>query len=122
MSYHITGVLHEISNEMQISEGFKKRNFVIKCSEKEPYVEYIQFELVQDKCSIIDEFHVGDNVEINFNIKGRRWQPDNSENDNFKYFVSLQAWRISKVTEENQKKNDESDSESNNFDDDNLPF
>ena len=122
MSYRITGILHEVGNEMQISDGFKKRNFVVKCSEKEPYIEYIQFELIQDKCNIIDDFNLGDNIEITFNIKGRRWQPDNSENDSFKYFVSLQAWRINKVTEESQKKNDDVAYESDDSDDDDLPF
>lgn len=87
----ITGRITEIKESQQVSESFKKRNFVIEYTENPQYPEYISFELIQDRCDLLDNFQVGQDVEVSFNLRGRKWVNPEGET---KYFNSLQAWRI----------------------------
>ncbi len=90
----IKGKLLEIFDEVQISDRFRKREFVIEYAENPQYPEYVKFECVQDKCSILDEFSIGQEVNISFNLKGRKWTDPKGE---VKYFNTIQAWRIEKA-------------------------
>ena len=87
---HITGRIIEINEAQNISDTFKKQEFVIEYCERE-YPEFIKFELTQDKCELLNNFKVNDNVEVAFNLKGRKWINPQGET---KYFNSLQAWRL----------------------------
>ena len=87
----ITGKLLEVQDTQQVTDAFKKRVFVIEYAENLQYIEYISFELVQDRCDLIDGFQVGQNVDVSFNLKGRKWT---SPEGTVKYFNTLQAWRI----------------------------
>ncbi len=89
----IIGKIIEISAVKQITEAFKKREFVIEYSEGGKYMEYIKFELAQDKVSLMDEFNEGDTIEVAFNLRGRAWEKNGEKT----YFNSLQAWKIKKV-------------------------
>jgi len=91
----ITGKILEISEVVNISETFKKREFIIEYCERE-YPEYIKFELTQDRCQLLDTYKSGDNVEVAFNLKGRKWVNPEGET---KYFNSLQAWRVQVPTQ-----------------------
>jgi len=86
----ITGQIIAIEETKSISETFKKREFVIEYCERE-YPEYIKFEFTQDRCELLNNHKVGDNVEVAFNLKGRKWV--NPEGETL-YFNTLQAWRI----------------------------
>jgi len=86
----VTGQIIAIEETKSISETFKKREFVIEYCERE-YPEYIKFEFTQDRCELLDNHKVGDNVEVAFNLKGRKWV--NPEGETL-YFNTLQAWRI----------------------------
>ena len=57
--------------------------------------ELLKFDLIQDKCDLLEEFNIGDTLKVEFNLKGRKWT-DPSGND--KYFNTLQAWRLSPVS------------------------
>ncbi|MCM8528846.1 MAG: DUF3127 domain-containing protein [Lentisphaeraceae bacterium] len=92
----INGKILEILDTVQISESFKKREFVVEYQENQ-YPEFIKFELVQDKCSFLDQYAVGSEVTVDFNLKGRKWTNPQGE---VKYFNSLQAWRITAVQNE----------------------
>ena len=86
----ITGKILEIGQVININETFKKRELVIEYCEWE-YPEYIKFELIQDKCDLLNNYKIGDNIEVSFNLKGRKWvKPDGKT----QYFNSLQAWRV----------------------------
>ena len=90
----------EIFDTANISESFKKREFVVEYSENPSYPEYLKFELIQEKCELLNNFNVGDEVNISFNLKGRKWtDPQGS----VKYFNSLQAWRLEQKTADNSK-------------------
>lgn len=94
----ITGSVIEISEVVHINETFKKREFVIEYQENQ-YPEFIKFEAIQDKCDLLDAYKTGDEVVVDFNLKGRKWTNPQGE---VKYFNSLQAWRLSKPQAEEQ--------------------
>ena len=87
----ITGKILEIKPTQQISDSFKKRSFVVEYIENPQYPEFVSFECVQDRCSLLDGFQPDQEVEVSFNLKGRKWINPEGET---KYFNSLQAWRI----------------------------
>ena len=88
---NIKAKLLEIFNVAQISANFKKREFVVEYAENPQYPEYLKFELIQDKCGLLDQFAVGQEIDVHFNLKGRKWTDPQG---NIKYFNTLQAWRI----------------------------
>ena len=85
MNFELIGKLVEKYNEVQVSDKFKKREFVLETTDNK-FTESIKFQLVQNSTDLIDPFNVGQDVKVSFNIKGNKWK------DN--YFVNLQAWRI----------------------------
>jgi len=90
---NISGKITVIFETAQINETFKKREFVIEYSDNSQYAEFIKFELFQDKCDLINDFNVGDEVEVAFNLKGRKWTDPKGVD---KYFNTLQAWKLDK--------------------------
>ena len=87
----VQGKLLEISDTVQIKETFRKREFVLEYSDNPQYPEYVKFECIQDRCDQLDNFSVGQDVTVSFNLKGRKWVDPQGTT---KYFNSLQAWRI----------------------------
>lgn len=87
----VTGKIHVIYDEKQISEKFKKREFVIEVAENPMYPQYILFQLTQDNCDKLDGFKVENLIEVDFDIRGREWTSPQGE---VKYFNTLQAWRL----------------------------
>ncbi len=101
MSFELQGKLLEIYNTAEISATFKKREFVLERSESNVgriFTDTIKFQLIQDKCQLLDSFQIGDEVKVSFNIKGTKWEKEGRVN----YFNNLDAWRIEKVTGESQ--------------------
>jgi hypothetical protein len=49
--------------------------------------------LTQDKCAIADQYNVGDDVKVSFNLRGREWNSPNG----IKYFNTLEIWRIERI-------------------------
>lgn len=91
----IEGKILEIFETVQIKDTFRKREFVLEYAENPQFPEFIKFEMIQDKCDLLDHFEKGDNIEVTFNLKGRKWTDPEGV---VKYFTSLQAWRLDKVT------------------------
>ena len=94
MTYDITGTIAVIFDEMQVSPTFKKREFVIEVIEG-VYPELIKFEAIQDKCDLLNNIAVGQEVAVSFNLKGRKWTDPKTGVD--KYFNSHHAWKIEAV-------------------------
>ncbi|HVA99185.1 MAG TPA: DUF3127 domain-containing protein [Bacteroidia bacterium] len=88
--FNITGILKVKGKEQQISEKFKKREFVITDNSSQ-YPQHISFQLTQDKCSLMDTYNVGDELKVFFNLRGREWTAKDGE---LKYFNSLEAWKL----------------------------
>ncbi len=90
----IEGKLHAKFDAQQISDTFKKRDFVVEYVDNPLYPQYITFQVVQDRCSLIDNYVAGEKIEVTFNLRGREWTNPQGEK---KYFNTLEAWRIQKV-------------------------
>lgn len=89
---NIKGKIIEIFEMQQVKDSFKKREFVVEYAENAQYPEYIKFELIQDKCSLVDNLSIGTMVDVSFNLRGRSWVNQQGVKQ---YFNSLQAWRVS---------------------------
>jgi hypothetical protein len=104
MAFEITGKIIDISPVNQVSDKFKKREFVIEKKETggaAVFIDYIKFQLVQDKCDLINESYLNEDVKIWFNLKGNKWERDGKIN----YFTNLDAWKIEKATAQNREQN-----------------
>ncbi|MEQ8909972.1 MAG: DUF3127 domain-containing protein [Vicingaceae bacterium] len=98
MSFELEGKLVEKFDVQQVSDAFKKREFVVETTEEgggRVFTEHIKFQLIQDKCSLIDAVNVNQPVKVSFNIKGRKWE----KNGKVSYFTNLDAWRVEAVSE-----------------------
>jgi hypothetical protein len=128
MEFQITGKVAEVYPVNRVNERFRKREFVIEHKESgsgQPYVDFIKFQLTQEKCEIIDESWLRQDVTVTFNIKGNRWEKNGLVN----YITNLNALTVTRgiaVAENGQKaiirnvKLEDSPSESPELDD--LPF
>jgi len=97
MSLEVTGKLLVKYDTQQVSEKFRKREFVLELAEEingNIYTNFAKMQLVQTKCDIIDRFNVGDTVKVSFNIKGNKWERDGKVN----YITNLDAWRVESAT------------------------
>lgn len=89
MAYDVTGRLHEIFDEQQVSDKFRKREFVLEVQDGQ-YPQQIKFQLTQDKTSLIDPYKMGDEVKVTFDLRGRGF----NKNGQMLYFTNLEAWRV----------------------------
>ncbi len=96
MAYEIIGKLVAKFDIVQRTETFKTREFVIEKSEDiggRVITNYVKFQCVQDKTAMPDKFNLGDDVKVQFNIKGTKWVKDGREN----YITNLDAWRMETI-------------------------
>ena len=65
---------------------FRKRLLVVETSEQ--YSQKIPVDFVQDKTELLNNYAIGDAVNVSINIRGNEY--------NGKYYCSLNGWRITK--------------------------
>ena len=95
----VTGKLVVKYDTVQVSEKFKKREFVLELVEEingNTYTNFGKFQCVQNKCEIIDRFNTGDTVKVSFNIKGQPYV--DKKDGQTKYLTNLDAWRVEAAT------------------------
>ena len=124
----VTGVLKVKFDTQKVSDRFSKREFVLTTEATSPYPQHVSFQLTQDKCSLLDQYNVGDEMKIQFNLRGREWNGPQG----IKYFNTLEAWRIEKTSggasnQNSQAQNNNTETASPVFtsnisDNDDLPF
>ncbi len=97
MSFEISGRLAERFETQQVSDRFQKREFVLEIKSSGntgfEFVDFIKFQATQDKCSLLDQFRIDEEVKVSFNLRGRKWEKDGKVS----YFTNLEAWRVEKV-------------------------
>lgn len=89
----VTGQLKLKGDIQKVSEKFQKRDFVLSTDLNTPYPQHVSFQITQDKCSLLDQFNEGEELKVQFNLRGREWNGPQG----VKYFNTLEAWRIEKV-------------------------
>lgn len=105
------------------ANGFQKRELVVTTDDQ--YPQMIMIEFVQDKCNLLNNYSVGQDVKVSINLRGREWINPQGE---AKYFNSIQGWRIENLSQETSSTNlppvDQFEPASNtsNEEPDDLPF
>lgn len=89
----LSGKLKLKYEEQVVSSKFKKRDFVLSTDLSTPYPNHILIQLTQDKCGMLDNFNIGDELKVQINISGKEW----SGAQGIKYFNTISAWRIEKI-------------------------
>lgn len=122
-SFEAVGTLHVVFDTQQVKDTFKKREFVIEMQDGQ-YPQHIKFQLTQDRCALLDNYKVGQEIKVLFNLRGRPFQNKDGQT---MYFTNLEAWRLeanssnaSAGTDYSQIPQAKSTANSNDFDD--VPF
>ena len=89
-TYTVSGEIIEIYDIQIVSDNFKKREFILKHAPNPEYPDFLKLEVVQNKTDLLDKYKVGQHVEVEINLKGKKWEKGEKSG----YFNSLQAWRI----------------------------
>ena len=76
-------------SQMLGQNGFEKRDLVIVTEEQYPQTIIIQF--TQQRCALLNNLQVGQNVKVYINIRGREWTNPQGET---KYFNTIEGWKI----------------------------
>lgn len=87
MSFEVEGKLIKKYPTENKTGSFQAREFVIEI-ESGNYPQFVKFQLVQDRCSLIDDYQEGEGIKVHFDLRGREWQG--------KYFTNLNAWKLEK--------------------------
>lgn len=98
MPYELSGKILELFPTQEVSATFKKREFVVEKTETASdrvFTDTIKFQLIQDRCALLDAYKVGDDVKVTFNIKGSKWEKEGRTS----YFVNLDVWKMEKLSE-----------------------
>ena len=86
----ITGKIKKIEETKTFgASGFRKREMVLTTNEQYPQMLLVEF--VQDKCDLLNNFQIDQDVKISINLRGREWINPQGE---AVYFNSIQGWRI----------------------------
>lgn len=85
----VQGTVHIVEETKSYGQnGFRKRLVVLE-QETGRFTNFIPLEFVQDACDTVDGLQVGDVVEVQFKLSGRKWQKD-SKSD-VKFFLNAEA-------------------------------
>lgn len=85
MSFEVEGKLYKKFPAENKTGTFQAREFILEI-ESGNYPQFIKFQLVQDKCSLLDDYQEGEVIKVYFDLRGREW--------NEKFFTNLNAWRL----------------------------
>jgi hypothetical protein len=97
-SFNVTGTLIAKSETQQVSDKFKKREFVLMTVENVNGTEYpnpLKMQAVQAKCDVLDKYAIGSQVSVSFNVKGNSYT--DKKDGSTKYIVNLDMWKIEPV-------------------------
>ncbi|MEY3051408.1 MAG: hypothetical protein RLY31_1193 [Bacteroidota bacterium] len=89
-SFEVEGKLIKKYDTEQKTASFQSREFVIEVPDGS-YPQFVKFQLVQDRCALLDSFQENEMMKVSFDLRGREWQG--------KYFTNLNAWRLEKAAE-----------------------
>ena len=82
---NVKGKIKSVGNTENKSAKFSVRTFVLELEGK--YPELVEFQLINNNTLLIDPFSEGDEIEVEFNLKGREY--------NGRVYNSLQVWQLS---------------------------
>jgi uncharacterized protein DUF3127 len=119
MGFETSGKLHAVSETKQVTERFRKREFVVELADNPRFPQFVQFELTGDRCDHLDGFEVGEHVRVEFSLRGREWKSPKGET---RYFNSLDVWTLSRAASSGSTRDAFPDDEPPPPSDDDVPF
>ena len=91
----VRGVVHVIEETKTFGQkGFRKRLVVLE-QDNGSFTNYVPLEFIRDACDTVDELKVGDEIEADYRLSGRRWQRD--PNSEVKFFLNAEATGFRKL-------------------------
>lgn len=85
----VTGRVHLVEETKTYGQkGFRKRLVVLE-QDNGRFTNYVPVEFTNDNCDTVDGLNVGDEIEVNYRLSGRKWQKDPSSE--VKFFVNVEA-------------------------------
>jgi len=100
-------------------KGFRKRLVVLE-QDNGRFTNFIPVEFIQDSCDTVDEVSVGDELDVDLRLSGRKWQRD--PNSEVKFFLSAEAQSFRVVSRTADDKGPPPDESEADFADDDVPF
>jgi hypothetical protein len=97
MALEITGKLHKLFDTQTVTEKFNKREFVVELPGR--HSQLVLFQLTGKRCADLDGFNPGDEVRIEFSLRGREWTSRQGE---VRYFNSLEVTRLERLAAASQ--------------------
>ena len=95
MAFEITGKLYKkFDTETRGEKGFMTRDLVLEILDGN-YPQLIKFQMVAERCAILDTYNEGEEIKVHFDLRGREWQG--------KFLTNLNCWRIEKSSGESAK-------------------
>lgn len=91
MNMQIQGKIHAAFDAEQVTERFRKREFVLELDGSTRYPQYVMFQLTGDRCGELDGYKAGDEIKVEFSLRGREWTSPKGE---VRYFNSLEVWTV----------------------------
>ena len=90
----LQGKVHAVGDTQVMSEKFSKRDLIVEYAENPAYPEYIKVEAFNDKTDLLDKFAIGQDIEVEFNLKGKPWTDKSGK---VTYYNSLVVWKINAI-------------------------
>lgn len=119
----VSGIVHVVEETKTFGQkGFRKRTVVLE-KDNGRFASYIPVEFLRDACDSVDEMNVGDEVEISYQLSGRKWQRD--PQSEVKYFLSAEAFSFKVLTpkgEASAKAESANDAFAESYDEGDIPF
>ena len=91
MGLETSGRIHIVKEAQQVTERFRKREFVLELADNPQYPQFVQFQLTGNRCDKLDGVKPGDEVRVEFSLRGREWKSPQGE---IRYFNSLDVWDL----------------------------
>jgi hypothetical protein len=92
---NVSGKLIRKFDTVHVTSTFSKREFVVETEEGQ-YPQQIIMQFTKDKCALLDDIAIDQVVNVELNLRGRSWTSPQGEE---KWFNTLEAWRITVVTD-----------------------
>lgn len=92
MALQTSGKLHKLFETQTVTERFNKREFLLELPGRHP--QLVLFQLTGKRCAELDAFKPGDEVAVEFSLRGREWTSRQGE---VRFFNSLEVTRLERL-------------------------
>lgn len=88
-NFKITGTIKDIKDTQRITDKFSKREVWVNVEDDPKYPQTLSIEFTNKGCATLDNFHIGQEVNITFSLRGREYKD--------KIYNSLNGFQIDLV-------------------------